>query len=64
MDDFLGVAVVVLEAVAVIEEVVQVADDGAEVFAGGDGAASADGVEANGDCAFGEQRGGFIAAYA
>ena len=33
------------------------ADDGAEIFAGGDGAPSADGVEADSDCAFRKQRG-------
>ena len=42
-------------------QVVEVAEDGAEVFAGGDGAPSADGVEADGDCALGQQRRGFIA---
>ena len=42
-------------------QVVEVAEDGAEVFAGGDGAPAADGVEAHGDGAFGQQRGRFLA---
>ena len=53
VDDFLGVAEVIDEAIALKEGVVEVADDGAEVFAGGDGAPAADGVEADGDCAVG-----------
>ena len=61
VDDFLGIAVVVFQAVALVEQIVEVADDGAEVFAGGDGAPSADGVEADGDCAFGQQGGRFVA---
>jgi hypothetical protein len=39
----------------------KVAENCAEIFAGGDGAPSADGVEADGDCALGEQGGGFVA---
>ena len=61
VDDFLGVAEVVAEAVALEEQVVQVAENCAQVFAGGDCAPAADGVEADGDCAFGEQRWGFVA---
>ena len=61
VDDFLGIAQVVDQAVALVEQVVQVAEDGAEVFAGGDGAPSADGVEAHGHCAFGQQRRHFVA---
>ena len=61
VDDFLGIAVVVDQAVALVEQVVEVAEDGAEVLAGGDGAPSADGVEADGDCAFGEQGRHFVA---
>ena len=60
VDDFLGIAVVVDEAVALVEQVVQIAEDGAEVLAGGDGAPSADGVEADGDCAFGQQGRHFV----
>ena len=61
VDDFLGIALVVDQAVALVEQIVQVAEDGAEVFAGGDGAPSADGVEADGDRAFGQQRRRFVA---
>ena len=61
VNDFLGIAQVVDQAVALVEQVVQVAEDGAEVFAGGDGAPSADGVEADGDRAFGQQRRRFVA---
>ena len=61
VDDFLGIALVVDQAVALVEQIVEVAEDGAEVLAGGDGAPSADGVEADGDCAFGQQRRRFVA---
>ena len=46
--------------VALEEQIVEVAENGAEVFAGGDGAPSADGVKADGDGAFGQQRRSFI----
>ena len=39
---------------------VEVAEDGAEVFAGGDGAPAADGVEANSDRALRQQRRRFV----
>ena len=48
------------EAVALKEQVVEVAEDCAEIFAGGDCAPAADGVEAHGDCALGQQRRGFV----
>ena len=61
VNDFLRIAVVVDQAVALVEQIVQVAEDGAEVLAGGDGAPSADGVEAHRNCAFGQQRRHFVA---
>ena len=60
VNDFLGIAELVLQAVALEEQVVQVAKDCAQIFAGGDCAPSADGVEAHGNCALGQQRGRFI----
>jgi hypothetical protein len=56
VNDLLWIAEVVFEAVALIEQIVEVAEDGAEVFAGGNRAPSPDGVEADGDGALGEQR--------
>ena len=56
VDHFLGIAQFVVQAVALEEQIVQVAEDGAEIFAGGDGAPAADGVEAHGDRALGQQR--------
>ena len=61
VNHFLGIAHVVDQAVALVEQIVQVAEDGAEVLAGGDGAPSADGVEADRDRAFGQQRRRFVA---
>ncbi len=61
VDDFLGIAQFVGQAVALEEQVVEITEDGAEVFAGGDGAPSADGVEADGDGFFGEQGGCLVA---
>jgi hypothetical protein len=61
VDDFLGIAEIVFEAVALVERIVEVADDCAEVFAGGDSAPAADGVEADGNRAFGKQRRSFVA---
>ena len=61
VNHFLGIAQVVLEAVALEEQIVQVAEDRAQVFAGGDGAPSADGVEAHGNRALGQQRRRFVA---
>ncbi len=61
VNDFLGIAEVVGQAVALEEQIVEVAEDGAEVLAGGDGAPSADGVEADRDCALGQQRRRFVA---
>ena len=61
VDDFLGIALVVDEAVALVEQIVEIAEDGAEILAGGDGAPSADGVEADGYRAFGEQGRHFVA---
>ena len=51
-----GIAEFVDDLVAVVEQVVQVADDGAQVLAGRDRAPAADGVEAHGDRSFGQQR--------
>jgi len=48
VDDFPGVAELVDKMVALEEQIVQVAENGAEIFAGGDGAPAADGMEANG----------------
>ena len=62
VDDFFRIPELVDELVALVEEVVEVADDRAEVLAGRDRAPSADGVEAHRDRAFGQQRrriGGF-----
>ena len=56
VDDFLGIAVLVHDLVAFVKEVVEVANNGAEVFAGGDGAPAAYGVEADGDGGLREQR--------
>ncbi len=56
VDDFLGIAQFVVQSVALEEQIVQVAENGAEIFAGGDGAPAADGVEAHGDRALGQQR--------
>ena len=61
VDDFLGIAVLVDQAVAFKEQVVEIADDGAEVLAGGDSAPAADGVEADSDCAVGQQGRHFLA---
>ena len=61
VDDFLGIAELVALSRPARREIVEVADDCAEIFAGGDGAPSADGVEADGDCAFGKQGGRFFA---
>ena len=60
VNHFLGIAQVVLQAVALEEQIVEVAENGAEVLAGGDGAPAADGVEAHGDRALGQQRRRFI----
>jgi len=61
VDDFFGIAQRVLEAVALVDQIVEVAKDGAQIFAGGDGAPSTDGVEADGYCTFGQQRRGLVA---
>jgi hypothetical protein len=45
VNDFLGIALLVDEAVTLVEQVVKIAENGAEVFAGGDGAPSTDRVE-------------------
>ena len=56
VDDFLGIAEFVDDLVALVEQIVQVADDRAQVLAGRDRAPAADGVEADRDGAFGQQR--------
>ena len=48
------------QAVALVEKIVEVADDCAEILAGGDCAPSADGVEAHSNRAFGKQGGCFV----
>ena len=45
-----------LRSVALEEQIVEVAEDGAQVLAGGDGAPAADGMEAHSDRALGQQR--------
>ena len=44
-----------------IDQIVQVAEDRAQVLAGGDGAPAADGVEADRNRALGQQRRGLVA---
>jgi len=56
MDDFLGIPQLVGDAIALVQEVVEISDDGAEVLAGRDGTPSTDRVEANGDGLVGQQR--------
>ena len=56
MDDFLRVAELVDDLVAVVEQIVEVADDRAQVLAGRDRAPSADRMEAHGDRLFRQQR--------
>ena len=56
MDDLLRIAELVDHLVALVEQVVQVADDRAEVLAGRDGAPAADRMEPHRDVAFGQQR--------
>ena len=53
VNDFLGIAQLVDDLVALVEQVIEVADDRAEVLAGGDGAPSADGMKAHRDRTFG-----------
>ena len=60
VNDFLGIAQIVLQSVALEEQIVQVAENRAQILAGGDRAPSADGVEAHGHRAFGQQRRRFI----
>ncbi len=61
MDDFLGVAKLVFEAVALINQIVQVAQNRAQVLAGGDGAPAANRVETHRHRALGQQRRRFVA---
>ena len=56
VDDFLRVAEFVDELVALVEEIVEVADDRAEVLAGRDRAPAADRVEAHRDRVLGQER--------
>ena len=56
VDDLAGPAQVVHHLVALGHVVVELADDRAQVLAGGDGAPAADGVEAHRDGALGQQR--------
>ncbi len=60
MDDLFRIPEFVDDLVPIVEEVVQVADDGAEVLAGGDGAPPADGVKAHRNGALGQQRRGVV----
>ena len=56
VNDLLRVAEFVDDLVAVVQQIVQIADDRAEVFAGGDRAPSAHRVEADGDISFRKER--------
>ena len=56
VDDLLGIPEFVDDLVAVVQQIVQVADDRAQVLAGRDRAPAADGVETHGDRPFGQQR--------
>ena len=60
VNDFFGIAQLVDNLVALVEQVVQIAQDGAQVLARGDCAPAADGVEADGDRAFGQKRRRFV----
>ena len=61
MNDFLGVAQIVFEAVALIDQIVQVAEDGAQVLAGCDGAPAPNRMEADRNGALGQERRGLSA---
>ena len=56
VDDFLGIAPLVHHFVAIVKQIVQVADDRAKIFSGGDGAPPSDGMESHGHGFFGQQR--------
>ncbi|MCG3162481.1 MAG: hypothetical protein JMDDDDMK_03736 [Acidobacteria bacterium] len=56
VDDLFGIAEFVRHAIAFVNKVVEIADDRAEVFARSDRAPAANGMEAHGDGAFGQQR--------
>ena len=58
MDDLRGIPEFVDDLIAIVEQVVQVSDNRAQVLAGRDRAPAADGVEADRDVALGEQGGG------
>ena len=60
VNDFLGIAEFVHDFVAIVEQIVQVADDRAQVFPGGDRAPAADGMEAHGHGALGQQGRRFV----
>jgi hypothetical protein len=61
VDDFFRVAQLVALAVTFKDQIVEIAEDCAEVFAGGDGSPAADGVEADCYSAFGQERRSFAA---
>jgi len=63
MNDFLGIAQLVNDFIALVEEVVQVSDDRAEVLASGNGAPSADGMKAHSHRAFRQERGRVVRLY-
>ena len=56
VDDFLGIAKLVHDFVAIVKQIVEVSEDGAEVFPGGDRAPPADRVEAHGNGTLRQQR--------
>jgi hypothetical protein len=60
VDDLLGIAELVDDLVALVEQVVQVADDRAQVLACRDRAPPADGMETHGNCLFGQQGRGLL----
>ena len=60
VNHFLGIAQRVHFVVALVEQIVEVAENRAEIFAGGNRAPAADGMEAHGDCALGQQRRRFV----
>ena len=49
VDDFLRIAKFVHNFVAIVEQIVQIADNRAKIFSGGDRAPASDGMEAHGD---------------
>ena len=60
MNDLFGVAKIIDNFVALIEEVVQIADDRSQVLTRRDRSPSADRVKAHSDGSLGQQRGRFV----